>query len=157
MKVLVRSLSLPPGSVILFGGGWKSFTGDVMQPEELTKELVSTFNVPPSNILEGYSMTEVSMLMLRCEYGRFHIPPVLEPVILDEGLNPLEGTDLRGTFGFLDPLARSYPGFIISGDLVHLLDGGCRCGLTGPAVTEIRRPQSMEVKGCGGIMSSVAA
>jgi hypothetical protein len=153
----VKSLSLAPGSVILFGGGWKSFTGDAVQPEELTKELVRTFDVPPSNILEGYSMTEVSMLMLRCEYGRFHIPPVLEPVILDGELNPLEGTDLKGTFGFLDPLARSYPGFIISGDLVHLLDGDCRCGLTGPAVNEISRPGKLEVKGCGGIMSSITA
>ena len=100
-------------------------------------------------------MTEINTLLLRCEHGRFHIPPIIEPVILDEELNPLEGKDNRGAFGFLDPLAVSYPGFIISGDYVHMIDGECDCGLTGPAITEIGRMPGSEVKGCGGIMGSL--
>jgi hypothetical protein len=85
------------------------------------------------------------------------IPPLIEPVILDEEWAPIEGRDVRGVFGFLDTLAVAYPGFIVSGDEVHLVDGDCPCGLTGPAVIEIGRARAREVKGCGGIMSSVAA
>ena len=100
-------------------------------------------------------MTEINMLMLRCQFGRFHIPPLIEPVIFDTELAPREGTDISGAFGFLDPMAVSYPGFIITGDYVHLVDGECRCGLSGPAVTRIERISGTEVKGCGGVMGSI--
>jgi hypothetical protein len=152
-----RRLTLKKGSVILFGGGWKSLTGETVGREGLVGMLSASLSVPPQMILEGYSMTEINMLMLRCDQGRFHIPPCIEPVIYDEGLNPMAGNDLKGIFGFLDPLAVAYPGFIISGDYVRMLDGECGCGLTGPALTEIGRARGQEIKGCGGIMASIRA
>jgi hypothetical protein len=118
-------------------------------------KLLETFGLPQEMVLEGYSMTEISVLMLRCEHGRFHIPPMLEPVMFDEALEPLEGEDISGTFGFLDPQAVSYPGFIISGDHVRMVSGECACGLSGPAITEIGRALGREVKGCGGIMGTM--
>ena len=45
----------------------------------------------------------------------------------------------------------------MSGDEVRLVGGECACGLAGPAVTEIRRAGAREMKGCGGIMASLAA
>jgi hypothetical protein len=150
-------LPLRAGSLLLFGGGWKSFTGQRIARDTLVTMIAECFGLPPDRILEGYSMTEINVFMLRCDHGRFHIPPLIEPVILDNELCPAEGPDLHGIFGFLDPLAISYPGFIISGDLVHMVDGDCPCGLRGPAVTEIGRAQSREIKGCGGVMASVAA
>ncbi len=152
-----QGIALNSGSLVLFGGGWKSFTGELLSREDLVKKIADCFDLTVQSILEGYSMTEISLLTMRCEYGRFHIPPLIEPVVLDEELNPLAGQDLSGTFGFLDPLAVSHPGFIISGDHVRLVDGECRCGLVGPAVTEIGRAKSREIKGCGGIMGSVEA
>jgi hypothetical protein len=119
--------------------------------------MATNLNLPLDRIMEGYSMTEMNAFTLRCDHGRFHIPPLIEPVIFDEGLSPMEGEDLRGIFGFMDPLAISYPGFIISGDEVHFIDGDCPCGLSGAAVTEIGRARSREVKGCGGIMASITA
>lgn len=152
-----RRLSLRKGSLILFGGGWKSFTGEAMNREALVGMLSDTFGIAPEMIMEGYSMTEINVLMLRCEHGRFHIPPIIEPVIFDEELTPLEGSDMKGAFGFLDPLAVSYSGFIISGDYVRMVDEECRCGLCGPALLEIGRMPGSEVKGCGGIMGSIRA
>ena len=152
-----RKLALKKGSLVLFGGGWKSFTGEAMDREALVDMLTDALGIPPRMVLEGYSMTEINVLMLRCEHGRFHIPPVIEPVVFDEGLNPLEGRDIKGAFGFLDPLAAAYPGFIISGDYVRMIDGECDCGLSGPAITEIGRMPGSEVKGCGGIMGSIRA
>ena len=150
-----QQLTLPGSSFALFGGGWKSFTGETISRKTLVSKLSDSLGIPPPMILEGYSMTEINILMLRCEYGRFHIPPIIEPVILDEELNPLSDKDAKGAFGFLDPLAVSYPGFIISGDYVRMIDGECDCGLTGPAITEIGRMPGSEVKGCGGIMASM--
>ena len=145
------------GSVILFGGGWKSFTGERISREHLLALMVEAFGLPEDRIIEGYSMTEINAFTLRCDFGRFHIPPFIEPVIFNEQLEVVEGDDLRGVFGFLDPLATAYPGFIISGDEVHFVNGECECGLSGAAVTEIGRASFREVKGCGGIMASLAA
>ncbi len=150
-------LSLKKGSLVLFGGGWKSFNGEAVERENLINMMSRTFGLPPEMVLEGYSMTEISVLMLRCASGRFHIPPVIEPVIYDEELNPVAGRDISGRFGFLDPLAVSYPGFIISSDFVHMVDSECACGLHGPAIINISRAHGQEVKGCGGIMSSIRA
>jgi len=152
-----RKITLKKGSLVLFGGGWKSFTGEAMDREALVNMLTDGLDISADTILEGYSMTEINVLMLRCEHGRFHIPPIIEPVIFDEGLNPLEGRDIKGAFGFLDPLAVAYPGFIVSGDYVRMIDGECDCGLSGPAIIEIGRMPGSEVKGCGGIMGSIRA
>ncbi len=152
-----RRLELRKGSLGLMGGGWKSFAGEAIGKDMLVDMLADALNILPKMILEGYSMTEINVLMLRCEHGRFHVPPVIEPVVLDEELNPLYGNDVKGAFGFLDPLAVSYPGFIISGDYVHFVDGECACGLAGPAITEIGRLPGSEIKGCGGIMGSMQA
>ena len=152
-----QRLALKKGSLALFGGGWKSFTGEAISREVLVDLLADTLGITPQMVMEGYSMTEINTLMLRCEHGRFHIPPIIEPEVFDEELNPEEGGDITGTFGFLDPLAISYPGFIISGDRVHLVHGACGCGLAGPAITEIGRLPGSEVKGCGGIMGSIRA
>ena len=152
-----ESLAMREGSLVLFGGGWKSFTGEKITREKLVATMCENLNLPPERILEGYSMTEINVFMLRCDYGRFHIPPLIEPVIFDEELALVEGNDVRGVFGFLDPLAMAYPGFIVSGDEVRLVNGECQCGLSGPAVTEIGRARAREIKGCAGIMASLAA
>jgi len=152
-----RRLDLKGGSLILLGGGWKSFIGESIGRDTLVDMLTDALDIQPKMVLEGYSMTEINFLMLRCEHGRFHIPPIIELVVFDEELNPLNGNDIKGAFGFLDPLAVSYPGFIISGDYVHMINGECACGLSGPAITEIGRLAGSEVKGCGGIMGSIQA
>ncbi|MCX6046890.1 MAG: hypothetical protein NT075_17440 [Chloroflexi bacterium] len=152
-----QTLTLKPGSLVLFGGGWKSFQGEKIAREALVALLAQSFGLPLERIIEGYSMTEANVFMVRCDQGRFHIPPMLEPVIFDEALSPVTGKALHGGFGFLDPLAIAYPGFIITGDVVRLIDGECACGLTGPAITEIGRAQNREIKGCAGVMASMRA
>lgn len=152
-----QTLQLKPGSLVLFGGGWKSFQGEKIGRDALVMLMTQSFGLPAERIIEGYSMTEANIFMVRCDHGRFHIPPMLEPVIFDEALTPMTGKTLHGVFGFLDPLATAYPGFIITGDVVRLVEGECACGLTGPAITEIERAQNREIKGCAGVMASVRA
>lgn len=152
-----REMRVRDGSMVLFGGGWKSYSGERIPRPELMQLVADAFGIPEVRVVEGYSMTEINVMMVRCVHGRFHIPPIVEPVIFDEELLPVAGADLRGTLGFLDPLASAYPGFVISGDEVHLVDSPCPCGLLGPAVTEIGRAARREVKGCGGVMASLRA
>ena len=149
---------LPEGSLLLFGGGWKTFEGERIDKAELCRRIEASFGVSRENVLEGYSMTEMNAVMLCCSNERFHIPPLLEPMVFDETLTPLAETGGKGIFGFLDPFALSYPGFLITGDQVDLVHGECPCGKRGYALEGgIRRAPGREVKGCGGIMASVRA
>ncbi len=152
-----HKLNLKEQSIALLGGGWKSFSGEAVSRDKLVMMISETLNIEPEMIFEGYSMTETSALTLRCQYGRFHIPPIIEPLVFDDALNPLEGDDIKGAFGFMDTLAASHPGFLISNDYVHMVNSDCECGLSGPAILEIGRLPGAEVKGCGGIMGSFSA
>ncbi len=149
---------LPEGSVLLFGGGWKTFEGEKMGKAELVELIDAAFGLKGENALEGYSMIEMNTMMTCCSEARFHIPPLMEPIVFDEALMPKPGAGQPGIFGFLDPFALSYPGFLISGDQINLWHGECPCGRKGYAIDgEIQRVAGKEVKGCGGIMASVKA
>jgi len=151
-------LPLPEGSVLLFGGGWKTFEGEKITKADLLELVDGAFGLRGESAVEGYSMIEMNTMMTCCSESRFHIPPFMEPVIFDEDLMPKPGAGERGIFGFLDPFALSYPGFLISGDEINLWHGECACGRKGYAIDgEIQRVAGKEVKGCGGIMASVKA
>ncbi|MDD5779237.1 MAG: hypothetical protein PHU95_07290, partial [Candidatus Thermoplasmatota archaeon] len=61
-----------------------------------------------------------------------------------------------GRFAFLDPLAESYPGFIISGDKVLLLEHCPVCDRPGPVLEpEIKRARGEEMRGCAEEMRRV--
>jgi len=153
-----RSVKLPPKSAVLFGGGWKTFEGQKIERSELVGMIKDAFDISERHIIEGFSMTEMNMAIVRCHEGRYHLPPLSEPALFDEALLPIEGEDITGAFGFLDPFATSYPGFIITGDNVHLVREDCPCGLKGTAIVgEVTRSAGREVKGCGGIMSEMRA
>ncbi len=153
-----RTLKLLPKSTFSFGGGWKTFEGEKIERPRLIEMVKACFGIEERYIFEGYSMTELNISMMRCPAGRYHLPPMIEPVIYNEELMPLAGDQLTGTFGYLDPYATSYPGFIISGDVVTMINEKCPCGRIGPAITgEVSRAAGREVKGCGGIMGDMKA
>jgi len=152
------SVALPEGSCLLFGGGWKSFEDERMDKDELLDLVRSAFDMKDHQVMEGYSMTEMNTVINCCDHGRFHIPPLIEPMVFDEAMMPLPGPGQTGTFGFLDPFALSYPGFLITGDQIDFWHGACPCGTKGYAIDgEIRRAPGQDVKGCGGIMASMKA
>ena len=150
-----REVVLRPGSMLSHGGGWKSFEGDRIDEPAFLALIEQSLGVRPECVNEGYSMTEAQVVFPRCREGRFHVPPITETVIFDEALEPVTGDDIRGGFGFLDPYAACYPGFIITGDNVRRRAGGCPCGMDGVTISDIGRATGREVKGCGGIMAAM--
>ncbi len=150
-------ITLPKGSSVTYGGGWKSFTGERIPEEQLRQLLQDTLGIEPKAISEGYSMTEINGLMPKCPQGHFHIPPFLDTVVYDEALVPLDGEEVSGTLGIIDPFATSYPGFILTGDNVSLSHKPCDCGLPGSHISKVDRTPGKDVKGCGGIMATVNA
>jgi Acyl-protein synthetase, LuxE len=152
-----KRMALPAGSIVGYGGGWKTFTGEALSEPALHDLIESAIGVKRQFVVDGYSMTEIGAVMLKCEHGRFHVPPHLETIILDDALDPVDGDDITGILGVMDPFAVSYPGFLITGDNVHRSRRPCPCGLGGETILSISRASDAEVKGCGGIMATVNA
>lgn len=157
IKKSCGAIPLKKGSGIVFGGGWKSFDGSRIPEEELHALIRETFSIPPEAVSEGYSMTEINALMVKCLHGRYHVPPYLKTLILDPELKPINEPEASGIFAVMDPFAGSYPGFIITGDSVIRSAKPCPCGRSGETILQVERSPGREVKGCGGIMAKVNA
>jgi len=157
LELIDEPIKLNPGSFAMTGGGWKTFSGEKLEQSVLNQMITDKFGLPEEHMIDGYAMAEMHGVVPRCASGRYHIPPMIETMIVDDELRPMKGNDLTGTFAFMDPFALSYPGFIVSGDRVRMVDGECPCGVHGQAFTEIGRAHGREVKGCGGVMASIQA
>jgi len=144
-------------SFVVLGGGWKSFQGERIPREELVAMVGESLGVGPASVHEAYGMSECSAVAFRCIAGRFHVPPLVCPLVFDDALEPLQELG-RGRLGFSDPFATSYPGLFITGDEVELTLDPCSCGRQGFSIVgEITRAPGREAKGCGGVMASMRA
>jgi hypothetical protein len=69
-------------------------------------------------------------------------------MVVDDDLRPLPYGE-RGRFAFLDGTALSYPGFVVTGDLVRMLAHCPVCDRPGPVLEpEIARAPGAEARGC---------
>ncbi|MBW2362507.1 MAG: hypothetical protein JRG84_16520, partial [Deltaproteobacteria bacterium] len=132
-----------PGSVLIAGGGSKG-----RELPENWREMIFEF-LGFRQYYEIYSMSELMASCPACEEGRYHIPPVIVPFLLDpktgEAL-PRAGKQ-TGRFAFLDLLPDNYWGGLVSGDEVSMggWDEPCSCGRQGPFMErEIRRYSDKE-------------
>lgn len=151
-------LRLPQGSSVLTGGGWKLNEHERLTREELAGRVDRALGVPRGHVVDAYSTAESNCVLVSCSEGRYHVPPLIEPVVLDDLFMTVPGDDVTGRLGFLDPFAHSYPGFFATGDIGRLVRGRCECGLSGAAfVGEIRRAPSEEATGCAAVLASASA
>lgn len=127
-----------PNSLLMSGGGNK---GRVL-PDDYREQIFEFLGY--DRVFEVYSMSELMTGCPRCEHGNYHVPPVLVPFVLDPDTGhalPRSGTQ-TGRFAYLDLLADSYWGGLVTGDEVTMSswDAPCACGRPGPHLHgEIRR------------------
>jgi phenylacetate-coenzyme A ligase PaaK-like adenylate-forming protein len=142
-------------SQVLTGGGWKA-EEDKRAPEEAFREKVEEIlGIPQHHYHDVYAMSECSSVFLSCEGHYKHIPPVIYPLALDDDLQPL-GYNESGRFAFIDPLPTSYPGFIITGDQVKLMEHCPVCDREGPVLDiEVTRMPGVEGRGCAAVMAEL--
>ena len=118
-----------PNSVMITGGGQK---GRVFPPDWYER-ICRFYGVP--EIRAGYGMTEMIGYMQECRSHRYHPWPHTVPYLL----SPHDGTVLprvgrkTGRFAFMDLVAETYWGGLITGDEVTMVwDDPCECGRQGP-------------------------
>lgn len=127
-----------PAARVHVGGGVKN----VKLPDDYKEQVARFFgNVERPN---GYAMTELAQMLPLCEGGRYHIPPGLIVLLLDDTGDKLLNADsgvVAGRFGFVDLIYEGRWGGIISGDRTEIdFSERCPCGRRGPTVLDtIRR------------------
>jgi len=141
-------------SIISSTGGFKG--RKVIDRKELNKLLEEALGINSDRYTDLYGMTESNSIFMECFANHVkHIPPWIEPILLDDQLEPIEPHGkTTGRFGFIEPSALSYPGFILTGDKVTIDWDGCDADdLNGPVILSIERIKGLEERGCAGALS----
>ena len=145
---------------IITGGGWKTHDDEKISMDMFRARVEKTLGIPERNHVDLYTMCESNWHAIQCPEGHYlHLPPsIMYPMVLDvEALTPM-GYGETGRFAFIDPLANSYPGAILTGDLVQLHEHCPVCGRTGPVLEpEVRRTSGEEIRGCAEEMRRLVA
>jgi phenylacetate-coenzyme A ligase PaaK-like adenylate-forming protein len=145
-----RSFDVGERGLVLTGGGWKVHETKRMPEAEFRKDIREVLGIPAENVLDLYGMVEGNGWMVQCPEGHhLHIPTAyIHPMVLDDEYKPL-GYGETGRFAFLDGSMYSYPGFIITGDQVRMLERCPVCGRPGPVLEPgITRVIGKETRGC---------
>ncbi|MFJ8493772.1 hypothetical protein ACIRBZ_36350 [Streptomyces sp. NPDC094038] len=123
--------SLHPDTLVLSGGGNK---GRAL-PDDYQQQFAAFYD--GVRRVRSYGMTELQGSCIACENGRYHVPPWVIPLVLDESGETLLNTEhavTEGRFAFLDVSLSGRWGGLISGDRVSVDFSPCDCGRPGPAV-----------------------
>jgi len=154
-KILDKGLSFDiEKGIVITAGGWKRFSGKKLHEEEFRKKINSVFGINENDCRDIYGMVECNALNVSCEGHYKHIPhSFIYPMVLNEESESL-GYNEYGRFAFIDTLANSYPGFIMTGDKVKLLESCPVCSRSGPVICgEISRFSGIQDRGCGAVLA----
>jgi Acyl-protein synthetase, LuxE. len=142
--------------ITVTGGGWKTEEGRSIPPDKFRKRVRDNFGIPEENCRDLYGMNESNLITFTCEgHYRHTLHSLLYPIVLDEKMEPV-GFGEYGRYAFLDPLANSYPGFIVTGDRVKLMEHCPECNRPGPVIgPDVPRMPGSEGRGCAITMGKM--
>jgi long-chain-fatty-acid---luciferin-component ligase len=146
-----RSFDFGDRGAVVTGGGWKIYEGNRMPVADFRQQVAEVLGIHDRHCLDVYGMVEGNGWMIHCPEGHYlHAPySYYRPLVLNDDYQPL-GYGEWGRFAFLDAVALSYPGFIVTGDIVRLLERCPVCDRPGPVLEpEVQRASGEEMRGCG--------
>lgn len=143
-------LRLPPGSCVIFGGGWKGHADQAISREALHRDITHWLGIPSERIVETFGAVEHSIPYVDCHQHHLHVPTWSRVVVRDvRTLAPVpDGTP--GFLSFLSPYITSVPAHsVVMGDLAVRHPGGsCTCGLPSPWFEVLGRAGTSSNKSC---------
>ena len=134
----LRERGVKPGDLtgdnaVFMAGGTKG----VVLPPDHVPQILSMLHIDPRRFIQFYSMQEINRGMPRCLGDRYHVPPELLVVVLDEPgetLAPVSDGQSEGRAAFFDFTVDGRWGGIITGDRIRVDFGTCPCSAPGPTV-----------------------
>ena len=122
-----------PDNAMMVAGGLKG----AALPADYHERILSTFNIDPRHVFSMYGMQELNTFMPRCSADRYHVPPWLMLLPLDQAGETLlvpVGGEIEGRAAFFDLSHEGRWGGVITGDRIYVRYGRCACGHEGPTV-----------------------
>ncbi len=146
-------LSLPKGSLIAFGGGWKQHGSWQVEKKTMYRLVWDVLGIPEEKCLEFFGAAEHPALYCACRNHHFHVPVYARVVIRDvETYEPVKnGTP--GLVNLISPGLFSMPvTSILTDDLGILHDGTeCGCGIQTPYLELLGRTGVKGIKTCAAV------
>lgn len=148
---------LNPQATIFSGGGLKGAN----LPDDYKEQIERFYGVGPDRYYGNYGMVEMLTGFIQCSQKRYHCPPWVKMLILDqegEHLLPINDGVVEGRFGFLDMMVGGRWGGVVTGDKVTADYRPCGCGRKSPGLTSIARYADLaggdDKLSCAGTMAS---
>jgi hypothetical protein len=112
----------------------------VQLPPNYREFVLETLNLAPERLCQAYGMQELNTTAVRCKAGRYHMPPWMMLLLLDESgdhlIEPETRGELEGRAAFFDLSLDGRWGGVISGDKIRATWAPCSCGNRSPSVNE---------------------
>jgi hypothetical protein len=109
-------------------------------PVDYRQFVFETFNLAPARLCQAYGMQEINTTAVRCKAGRYHMPPWVMLLLLNESgdqlIEPVEQGEVEGRAAFFDLSLEGRWGGVVSGDRIRATWGPCACGNRSPSVSE---------------------
>lgn len=122
-----------PDNLMMVAGGLKG----AEVPADYREQVMEAFNIREGHDFTMYAMQELNGFSPRCRAGRYHVPPWIMLLLLDETGEQLVGQfkgEAEGRAGFFDLSHEGRWGGVISGDKIEVDYGKCACGHEGPTI-----------------------
>ncbi|MFF1656063.1 acyl-protein synthase [Streptomyces sp. NPDC058255] len=125
-------LTLPEGSLVVLGGGWKGHTDRQIAKSAFYAEVTDRLGIPQDRVRDTFGSVEHCVPYVECAHHRLHVPVWSHAAVRDtRTLRPLP----YGAIGFLhliSPYITSVPAqSVVMGDLASLHPGEeCPCPLS---------------------------
>ncbi len=149
MKAAGIKLTMPKGSLITLGGGWKQFYADAVSKEDFYQLVYEVLGIDDQHIVEFFGAVEHPILYTDCRCHHFHVPVYSRVVIRDpDTMEPLPNGKL-GLVNLMTPMVKSTPMLsVMPDDLGILHDEPCPCGETSPWLEIVGRVGIRDIVTC---------
>ncbi|HGN0867902.1 TPA: acyl-protein synthase [Providencia alcalifaciens] len=124
-------LTLPPDSLTLFGGGWKTYAEQEIPKTTLYQRLTKQLGIINERCRDGYGAIEHGVPYIECIHHHFHLPVYAKAWVRDTYSFEIKGYGESGFLQLVSPYITSCPAHsILMSDLAILHRGAeCGCGL----------------------------
>ncbi|MEM4308617.1 MAG: hypothetical protein QXU48_06095 [Thermoplasmata archaeon] len=147
-KMGYSRLPLHKDSMLLTGGGWKTFEDKKIEKPEFRKMVSEFFGIKPSQLRDSFGFVEHGIPYLDCEEGNLHIPNYSRVVARNPGdLSMLELGE-QGLLHFYTPYHFAYPVLSVLSTDYGVVEEGCTCGRPGYILKITGRAGRTKWKGC---------
>lgn len=144
------SLRLPEHSMVLLGGGWKQFTSQKVQKDELYRLAKERLGIKEERFKEFFGVVEHNVPYFDCINHHFHVPIYSRIIIRDfKTMKPVE-YGRPGLLNLITPILDSMPLVSIMTDDIAVLHEGkdCGCGNNSPFFEILGRAELKGITTC---------